>query len=581
DVIVAGFGGAGATAAITAADAGAKVLLLEKAPKGEEGGNTKVSGQGVLSPNNRERAITYYKNLRGNFGNQSDAVITAMVDGMMQNREWMVSLGMERARIADFPYPEYPEYEGADAMRIASIDNGNDSKFYQLLHKNVTDRAGKIDVWYASPAVQLIQDKETRIIHGVRVQNGGKTYNVRAINGVVLAVGGFENNDKMLEIYAQLPDAYSKGARYNTGDGIIMAIDVGAALWHMSTLAGPDVNFINPDSGIAQGYMFTNTTSFPIWTDFGAYNIINVGGDGTRFMNETLPTKHGHLKTGGSYFGLQVPQNAWCVFDEAARTSAKAYHAWSDGMVEEINKGWIVKADTIRELAALMGVPAAGLEKTVTDYNRYCAQGNDPDYHVDPKWLKPLSRGPFYAFPIKASLTNTQGGAERNERCEVLDVWGNPIPHLYSAGEFGSFYTDIYNGGGNLGECAFTGRIAGTNAAAPKNDISRSSVMGGKTPVNLSSDSGIQISLGAGEYLGKGMGMGGELIVKVRMDGSRIASIEVVQQHETVGIGDKAVTAIPAAIIRAQSTKVDTITGATVTSSAIIDAVNDALSKAR
>jgi uncharacterized protein with FMN-binding domain len=227
-----------------------------------------------------------------------------------------------------------------------------------------------------------------------------------------------------------------------------------------------------------------------------------------------------------------------------------------------------------------MGVPAAGLEKTVTDYNRYCAQGNDPDYHVDPRWLKPLSRGPFYAFPIKASLTNTQGGAERNERCEVLDVWGNPIPHLYSAGEFGSFYTDIYNGGGNLGECAFTGRIAGANAAAPKNDISRSSVMGRRAPVDLRSED-IQISAGAGEYLGTGMGMGGELIVKVRMNGSRIASIEVVQQHETVGIGDKAVTTIPAAIISAQSTQVDTITGATVTSSAIIDAVNDALSKTR
>jgi uncharacterized protein with FMN-binding domain len=249
-------------------------------------------------------------------------------------------------------------------------------------------------------------------------------------------------------------------------------------------------------------------------------------------------------------------------------------------MVEEINKGWIVKANSIRELAALMGVPAAGLEKTVTDFNRYCAQGNDPDYHVDPKWLKPLSTGPFYAFPIKASLTNTQGGAERNERCEVLDLWGNPIPHLYSAGEFGSFYTDVYNGGGNLGECAFTGREAGKNAAAVKRDVSQSSVMGRRTPVDLRTPD-TQIAVAAGEYLGTGIGVGGELIVKVRLDGSRIASIEVVLQHETVGIGDKAVTALPAAIVRAQSTNVDTVSGATLTSKAIIDAVNDALSKAR
>jgi hypothetical protein len=93
DVVVIGFGGAGGTAAITAADAGARVLLLEKAPYGEEGGNTKYSGQMMLSPNNREKAITYMKQLRGDFGNQTDEIINFVVDGLMQNEEWLVSLG--------------------------------------------------------------------------------------------------------------------------------------------------------------------------------------------------------------------------------------------------------------------------------------------------------------------------------------------------------------------------------------------------------------------------------------------------------------------------------------------------------
>ncbi|MDR2079459.1 MAG: FAD-binding protein, partial [Treponema sp.] len=455
------------------------------------------------------------------------------------------------------------------------------SKFWKLLRKNVVDRSGKIDVWYASPATRLIQDRDTRIIHGVTVQNSGKPYNVRAINGVVMAMGGFENSDEMLENYAQLASASSKAARYNTGDGIKMAIDVGADLWHMSALSGPDVNFVNPDTGISPGYYFTFTTNAGYATGFTAHNVINVGGGGTRFMNETEAPRHGHTESGGSWFSLLVPQNAWCVFDETARNTVPAYPSWSPGMEEEIARGWVINANTIAELAAKMHIDPAALAKTISDYNRYCAQGNDPDFHRDPQFLKPLSTGPFYAFPIRASLTNTQGGAKRNVKCEVLDVWGNPIPHLYSAGEFGSFYTDIYNGGGNLGECAFTGREAGKNAAAPKNDVPRTSVMGSGTPVDFRLPPPVYTA-GPNEYIGVGEGIGGELVVKVTLDSAKkITNISFLRIHESRGISDRAVRLIPQAIIAANSANVDTVTGATVTSKAVIEAVNDALSKAR
>ena len=79
-----------------------------------------------------------------------------------------------------------------------------------------------------------------------------------------------------------------------------------------------------------------------------------------------------------------------------------------------------------------------------------------------------MKEGPFYALEIGPTMLNTQGGAKRNEKAEVLDVNGNPIPHLYSAGEMGALFADMYNGGGNLGECVAFGRIAGANAAAAK-----------------------------------------------------------------------------------------------------------------
>jgi succinate dehydrogenase/fumarate reductase flavoprotein subunit len=382
----------------------------------------------------------------------------------------------------------------------------------------------------------------------------------------------------MLENYAQLPNAYSKGARYNTGDGVKMAIDVGADLWHMSTLAGPDVNFINPQSGIAQNYYFSTPSAVLNFTGFATTAMINVGGNGRRFMKETEPGRHGHVEIGGSWISLSVPQNAWTVFDETAR-AVPAYPQWSQGMTEEINKGWIIKADTIRELAEKIGVNPAGLEAQVAEYNGYCRAGLDPQYGVPAAYLKPLATGPFYAFPIKASLTNTQGGAKRNTNCEVLDVWGNPIPHLYSAGEFGSFYTDIYNGGGNLSECLYSGRTAGANAAAVKSDAPSKGLLSGPgvdfraAPLN--------VSLGPNEYLGTGSGMGSDLVLKVKVEGGKIEAIDFVSVHETVGVSDRAISTLPLAIINAQSTKVDTVSGATVTSKAIIEAVDNALSQAK
>jgi uncharacterized protein with FMN-binding domain len=250
-------------------------------------------------------------------------------------------------------------------------------------------------------------------------------------------------------------------------------------------------------------------------------------------------------------------------------------------MLDEIAKGWIIKTNTLRELADKMGIDPAALTKTITDYNRYCAQGNDPDFNVNPEFLLPVETGPFYAFPIKASLTNTQGGAKRNVQCEILDVWGKPIPHLYSAGEFGSFYADIYNGGGNLGECAFTGRRAGENAAAPKNDVPRAGVLGSRTPVDLRTPPPVYTA-GPNEYIGIGSGIGTELVVKVTLDSAKkITAINFLRINETRGVADRAIAQIPQAIINAQSTNVDTVTGATITSNAIIEAVNNALSKAK
>ncbi|MDR1894279.1 MAG: FAD-binding protein, partial [Spirochaetales bacterium] len=405
DVIVAGYGGAGATAAVTAADAGARVLLLEKAPLGHEGGNTRYALQLVMVPKEgqRENAITYYKAMRGDYNNQTDEMIEYIVDGAMANKDWLINMGVPQANLKPFPLIEYPELPGGnEAITTLYIDPLRwNATLYKFLHSLVDARLDKIDVWFESPAVRLIQDPATKIVHGVVVEREGRTYNIRARNGVVLATGGFENNDIMLENYAQLGNAYSKAARYNTGDGITMAQEAGADLWHMSTLAGPDVNFINPQSGIAQNYYFTTGSPALNFTGFGSTSMIIVGGNGQRFMNETEAPRHGHVEVGGTWFSLLVPRNSWCLFDEAARLANRPYKEWSPGCEEEIAKGWVKRAANLQELAQITGIDLAGLQAEIAKYNGYCRAGNDPEYGVNPQYLRPIAtQGPYYAFPV-------------------------------------------------------------------------------------------------------------------------------------------------------------------------------------
>lgn len=579
DVVIIGFGGAGASAAITAADAGAKVLLVETAKKGHEGGNTKVCYQILWAPNDREGAIEYYKTLRGSYTNSmTDEIIELIVDESMKHHDWLVGLGMDSESLVVWPYSEYADFPGAEASQ-AYIYNGEiaTSRFWQFLYQNVKDRSDSIDIWYNTRAARLLQDKESKVVHGVAVENGSTAYNVRAIGGVIMACGGFENNIEMIQSFVQMPEAYSKGAHYNNGDGIKMAIDVGAELWHMSTLSGPDPNFIYPESNIAAGYAIQYASAVGSVSGFGRYNMIMVGGDATRFTNESKSTNHGHVFYHGSYKQLQIPENSWCLFDETARLSGKVYSSWSEGSETEIEKGYILKAESVEELAEVTGLDEEALKNTITQYNSYCANGEDPDWARSAEYLLPLDTPPYYALPLKPSFTNTQGGARRNTSCEILDVWGEAIPHLYGAGEFGSFYPDIYQGGGNLSECMFTGRISATNALTKRDDTVSESLLGNKQPVNLAEDGDEDITLADNEYIGVGTGMGGDVKVKVTMDGDTIVKVEVIEHSETVGTADGALEQIPQAIVEAGSADVDVVAGATLTSKAIMEAVQNAL----
>ncbi|NCB51334.1 MAG: FAD-dependent oxidoreductase [Clostridia bacterium] len=459
DVIVMGFGGAGASAAVYAADVGAKVLVLEKAPSGWAGGNTRVSGQQVLTPENVSLATEYLVKIQGGFEYNED-LIRATCEEMSNNADWLNSISPFDLELTENPYPEYPEFEGSSSMRCY-LPHGqySNAEVWRALKEAVEARADLIDVWYESPATRLVQSSDNTVT-GVIADHEGESLKIKANNGVVMACGGFENNQEMIQNYLHLPYGYPKGTPYNTGDGINMLSRVGGALWHMNNPAGPDLNFKDLESNTYYGYYLAYT--------LGSRSAIYVGPDGTRFINESAGNRHGKMYYHGTYQTVQLALPAYAVFDQAAfDQGAVCMNAWSADNMAELEKGWILRADSLEELADTIGVPAEKLSETVATYNNYCAEGKDVEFdRAATKMIALSETGPYYAMKLTPTFTNTQGGGKRNEKCQILDVDGNVIPHLYGAGEFGSMYAHGYNGGGNVGAALADGRTAAKNIMA-------------------------------------------------------------------------------------------------------------------
>jgi succinate dehydrogenase/fumarate reductase flavoprotein subunit len=140
-------------------------------------------------------------------------------------------------------------------------------------------------------------------------------------------------------------------------------------------------------------------------------------------------------------------------------------YKWSEDNSREIEKGWIVKGDTIGELAEKLGIEAQGLAETVEKFNAFCERSSDPEFKRGPNSMSPLQSPPFYGTELGLNIINTQGGPAHNARCQVIGGNNEPIPKLYAAGELGSFFGHLYQGGSNFPEALAFGRIAGKNAA--------------------------------------------------------------------------------------------------------------------
>jgi succinate dehydrogenase/fumarate reductase flavoprotein subunit len=458
DVVVLGCGAGGAVSAITAFDAGAKVIVVEK---GEGGGNSRLATMAFLCPTNNVSAREHIKCL--SFGMLSDDVIDIYVVWASQNVDYIRELGGEVETC--HPGASFPALLGSETMlryRVKAKVHGElgGVSLWNLLSENLERR--KIPVYRHAEAKKIIRFGGEVV--GVVIEKNDQMLNIRARKGVVLATGGFEYNENFKREFLAGYPIFAYGSPGNTGDGIKLAQELGADLWHMKAVAAP------------MGFKFAEYGSaFIMRMPRDGYIIVDQKGE--RFCNET-GLEHYSMWMAVTSFDMdsirfsRIP--SYLIFDEKTRLSgpitrighgANRDYTWSSDNADEIARGWISYAEDPKELAKKLGIsPEVNLTETIDTYQEFCEIGIDRNYRRSKETLTKFE-GKCYGLPLWPCLLNTQGGPRKNARGEILDAWSNPIRRLYSVGELGSIWGFLYQSGGNLGECLALGRMVGGNVA--------------------------------------------------------------------------------------------------------------------
>ena len=445
DVVVIGSGAAGLAAAVTAADSGASVIVLEADDK--VGGSSRLSGghfyaagtsvqreAGILD-DTADDMFNYYMTL--NQWNVEPAVARTYCDTAAPTFEWLRGLGVEYK-------PERVYVSGIDTVARGHPPEGEGLAVVKVLDSERIRR--DVDLALVTRADRLIEED------GEIVGVAADTQEVRC-GAVVIASGGFGHNKEFIEKY--WPDAHEQGdgvwaisGPKSMGDGITLGEQVGG------TLGGHNRGLLLLTPGFTQDL----EVAVPPW-------VILVSREGRRFCSEMSPytVMAGLFKRNGGM--------AYAIFDEAARLDADAMPAgpsWtSDALEAHANSGEVLRADTLAELAALTKINPAPLAGTVQKYNADCARGVDSAY-LKPVGLRSVETPPFYAVEVRPTIIAWTGcGLRVDAETRVIATSELPIDNLFAAGEaMGTLHGDRYiGGGGSYGPAVTFGRIAGRNAA--------------------------------------------------------------------------------------------------------------------
>jgi 3-oxo-5alpha-steroid 4-dehydrogenase len=465
EVIVVGFGAAGASAAIEAAAAGARVTLFEVASgsggtSAMAGGDIYLGGNGGTPAQRRNGFVDetedFFRYMMMAGGPDADEErVRLYAEGALDHFEWLKAQGVP---YRDTYIPGKPVMPGTGDCLILSGSEfatpfkerakpcprghlpeatGETGGFLLLDALAKQTRRLEVVTYFDTRATALVVDEASRVCGLVFVQDGEEKY-ARAENGVILCTGGFALNEEMLRNYAPLrnrvaDDALSAG--HDDGSGIRMGLSVGGAAIHMDELF-LTLPYYPPESHIKG---------------------ILVNGQGNRFINEDAYA--GRV----AHFITDQPGNLFYLLVDDAIFETPADYSKIE--IAAVGETW-------REVEMELGMPQGALSETVEIYNQHAREHEDPEFHKDESWLKPLDEPPFAALGCHLGQAYypffTLGGLSVRPTGEVLTKEENIIRGLYAAGRAACGlprWGKGYSSGMSLGDCTFFGRMAGRSAA--------------------------------------------------------------------------------------------------------------------
>ena len=469
DLAVIGAGFCGLAASITAADAGAKVILLEK-QKSPGGSSNFVHGTfAVESRMQREKfymysrdeafqAIMEYNHWKGNA-----RLVRTIVDASASTIEWLIENGVEIFDvITNMPYtqPTYHLIRGNGAAAIKQLA--------------VKAREKGVDIRYGTPAVELL--KTGGRFSGLIAEEDGEEIEIEA-KAVVLSSGGYINNKEWMKKYHGFDigvNLIPVGNVDKVGDGIRMAWEMGAAPEGMNSLeiiaSGP-----TSDEFDMMNDLSVAVSQPDLWVD----------PRGRRYTDEGICF---YDTSGGSANSRYTEGFTYHILDDSIIHRLETYGIEKEGAMErkpgaaiydvrkiidaalERKSTEVFAGDSVAALAENMCIDPAVLTATIDEYNSFCAKGHDDLYAKKPIYLRPLTGPNYYAVKVWTTILVTHGGIRVNEKLEAVDKKDTPIPGLYAGGfDAGGIQAESYPINAATGlSSAFainSGRIAGRSAA--------------------------------------------------------------------------------------------------------------------
>lgn len=616
DVVVIGSGTA-SYAAIRAANEGLDVIVVEASSVG--GGATGFSGGAAWLPMNKwsvassdtkEKMMSYLHNTCRNTP-ITDAQIEAYIDNSQPMIDYYDQVFAKcsvpvQAGVMGFLGDYHAEWEGGVTDGTHSVFFDNVTTWKNAYLEAITNCGARI--FYSTKALRYVwryDEKDVPEVLGVICRQNGQEIAIRARKAVVCGAGGYDWNDEMKNAFLAVETPYACSLSTNGGTMLKATMALAPKLMNMPDCWGQLCYKVKAEEQKQMGAVVNIV--------FGRYfpHQIIVNQKGKRFTNESINYdslwyQFGEYDTFAPYGKSNLP--AYEIFDQRFVDEVKGFcvDSFLGDLVDGVPVG-TVKADTLEELAEKTGIDKEGLLAEVAKWNQFCADGEDKDFHrgeqhMDQSFnrlrdyslpleknLGSIEKGPFYALEVAPNTLGTTGGPALNEHAQCLHISEQPIGRLYACGNFSGFGgpgRGYAGAGGTIGPALVMAYIAAGHIVENAADWA-----GPEIPVvapdfeaQTTGEAGIVSDdvYNDGIYKATAKGIGGEFEVTVNIVAGRIDAIEVGPNKETAGLGDKAIEHIKQLVVARNTVKsIDVLSGATVTSQAMLAAIADCLEQAK